>query len=412
MSNQPLQPEKAINDRDGRRPPSARTANPGASAGGVAVDSSRTAAAKEKPIAAQHLGPKRDDTIRRERFDAAELAIVLSHYDIGVIERIKEYPRGSRRAPKVRIETSQGEFLLKRRAPGRENPYRVAFAHRLQLQLAEHRFPVPRLIGTRGDNNSIVQYQGAVYEMFEYVRGDFFNASNRESQYAGFTLARLHRLLGGHEIIYDPPEGSYHAAAGLRTQVAAIPRAVSTVDVTADESILLESCAFLHKAYEEAAAAIEKLGYSQWRKCVVHGDWHPGNLLYRDHKVVAVIDFDSARLEPRISDIANGALQFSMLIGEADSPATWPDGLASERLRAFIRGYDQGAESPLSEAELEALPLLIIEALIAESVVPIAATGSFARLPGAPFLAMIERKVRWLQPRARKLAQFVREGKT
>jgi homoserine kinase type II len=377
----------------------------------VPAATGRLAEGAAKPIAAQHLGPKVDDTIRRERFDAAELAIVLSHYDIGVIERIKEYPRGSRRAPKVRIETSQGEFLLKRRAPGRENPYKVAFAHRLQLQLAEHGFPVPRLLGTRGDNNSIVQYQGAVYEMFEYVRGDFFNSSNRESQYAGFTLARLHRMLGGHEIIYDPPEGSYHAAPGLHAHVAAIPRAVSTVDVNADETELLRISSFLHRAYDEAAAAIEALGYSQWRKVVVHGDWHPGNLLFRDHRVVAVIDFDSARLEPRIADIANGALQFSMLIGEADSPSSWPDGLATERLRAFVRGYDQGAETKLAEAELIALPLLIIEALIAESVVPIATTGSFARLPGAPFLAMIERKVRWLQPRARKLSQFVGESR-
>ncbi len=363
-----------------------------------------------KPIAPQHLGPKRDDTIRRERFDAAELAIVLSHYDIGVIERIKEYPRGSRRAPKVRIETSQGEFLLKRRAPGRENPYRVAFAHRLQLQLAEHGFPVPRLIGTRSDNNSIVQYHDAVYEMFEYVRGDFFNNSNRESQYAGFTLARLHRLLGGHEDIYDPPEGSYHAAPGLPSHVAAIPRAVSTVDVNADEASLVNRCAFLRRAYDEALAGVEALGYSKWPKGVVHGDWHPGNLLYRDRKVVAVIDFDSARLEPRVADLANGALQFSMLIGEAEDPSTWPDGLAMQRLRAFVKGYDQGAETRLTEGEVDAVPLLIIEALIAESVVPIATTGSFARLPGGPFLAMIERKVRWIQPRVKSIAKFIREA--
>ena len=62
----------------------------------------------------------------------------------------------------------------------------------------------------------------------------------------------------------------------------------------------------------------------------------------------------------------------------------------------------------LSEPELKVVPWLIIEALIAESVVPIATTGSFARIPGSPFLSMIERKVRWLAPRAAKLLEFIR----
>ena len=69
----------------------------------------------------------------RHRFDARELAVVLSHYDLGTIETIKSCPLGSRRAPKLRIVTSRGDFLLKRRASGRDDPYRVAFTHSLQL---------------------------------------------------------------------------------------------------------------------------------------------------------------------------------------------------------------------------------------------------------------------------------------
>jgi hypothetical protein len=47
--------------------------------------------------------------------------------------------------------------------------------------------------------------------------------------------------------------------------------------------------------------------------------------------------------------------------------------------------------------ELQALPHLMIEALISEAVLPIAATGSFGRMQGFGFLRMVERKVRWLQ---------------
>jgi homoserine kinase type II len=61
----------------------------------------------------------------------------------------------------------------------------------------------------------------------------------------------------------------------------------------------------------------------------------------------------------------------------------------------------------LSKAELRAIPWLMIEALIAESAIPIAATGSFARMEGFSFLLMIERKVRWLQAHAEQLATIL-----
>ena len=39
----------------------------------------------------------------REKFHTEELVVVMSHYDIGFIQAIREFPRGSRRAPKLRI---------------------------------------------------------------------------------------------------------------------------------------------------------------------------------------------------------------------------------------------------------------------------------------------------------------------
>ena len=91
----------------------------------------------------------------------------------------------------------------------------------------------------------------------------------------------------------------------------------------------------------------------------------------------------------------------------AEDPTTWPEGLDPKRLRTLAAGYDLAAAERISRPELDALPWLIIEALIVESVVPIAATGSFARIPGSVFLAMVERTVKWIRPRAAKIVRFV-----
>jgi homoserine kinase type II len=116
-------------------------------------------------------------------------------------------------------------------------------------------------------------------------------------------------------------------------------------------------------------------------------------MLFRERLVAAVIDYDSARLQQRAIDLANGALQFSIL-GGGDDPAQWPAHLDEGRLRRFLAGYD--SVNVISTAELEALPYLMCEAMIAEAVLPIAATGSFGRMEGFPFLQMIHRKVQWV----------------
>src|ERR1700749_4199026 len=98
------------------------------------------------------------NTGQRETFSPEELAIVMSHFDIGVIDSIVDFPRGSRKAPKLLIVSEQGKFLLKRRAGGRNDPFKVAFSHALQLYLAAKQFPLPHLLGTKKDNNSMLQY--------------------------------------------------------------------------------------------------------------------------------------------------------------------------------------------------------------------------------------------------------------
>src|SRR5438045_4083192 len=108
---------------------------------------------------------------QREKFGAEELAIVLSHFEIGTIDSIVEFPRGSRKAPKLLVVSEKGKFLLKRRARGKDDPFKVAFCHALQMHLAAKQFPLPHLIGTKKDNNSMLQWRSGVYELFEYIPG-------------------------------------------------------------------------------------------------------------------------------------------------------------------------------------------------------------------------------------------------
>jgi len=332
------------------------------------------------------------DNKARQTFSARELAICLSHYDLGIISGIEEFARGSRRAPKVVIDCARGRFLFKRRAKGKDDLAKVAFTHQIQLTLAGQNFPLPHLLGTRDENDSMLVWESNIYEMFEYITGSGYDSSLDATFHAGRILGLYHKLLVNFSSDYRPPTGSYHDAPAIQQ---AIQNTVSSLPMESRPSpeVLTETVEYLKDSYRTCAEEVNKLGLKGWQAQIVHGDWHPGNMLFREGNIVAVIDYDAARLQQRVIDLANGALQFSIL-GGADDPAKWPAYLDRSRFKRFLRGYD--SVNVVSVAELKAVPLLMCEAMTAEAVLPIAATGSFGRLDGFGFLQMVSRKVQWI----------------
>jgi homoserine kinase type II len=252
---------------------------------------------------------------------------------------------------------------------------------------------LPHLIGTKRENNSMLQWRNGVYELFEYIPGQSYPQTLESTFDSGRVLALYHKLLEEFKSEWTPPAGSYHGASVVEQGIKSIMSGLSAASDHGGPDIS-KVLAYLSQSYRQAADQVDKLGIETWPKQIVHADWHPGNMLYRDNHVVAVIDYDSARLLPKIIDIANGALQFS-IIGGDDDVAKWPDYVDQARFKRFLRGYDEVAL--LSQAEIRSMPWLMIEALIAEAVFPIAATGQFGRVDGMPFLLMVQKKIHWLQ---------------
>ena len=336
----------------------------------------------------------------RESFGVEELAIVLSHYDTGPIQAIQELRRGSRRSPKLIVSGLKGVFLLKRRAPGRDDLARVALGHGVQKHLAARGFPVPRLIETVDGGATLLRHGGRIYEVFEFIPGTRYDASLPATAEAGRALALFHKLVADHQATDRHFAPSYHGAGGMTEQLRAI---ASKSSAGKDAK---QTCGMLSDLYAKAASKAESAGLERWPRQIVHGDWHPGNTLFRGQKVVGVIDFDSVRPEARAMDVANGALQFSITMS-GGSLEEWPAQLDESRYKRFCRGYDSVEGCILSTAELQAMPWLMIEALIVEAVAPIAATGMFAGYPGDDFLRMVRRKVEWMAKEHGRLVDLV-----
>lgn len=327
-------------------------------------------------------------------FDEAELAVALSHYDLGVIESITPLVKGSVRSPKVGIVSERGKYLLKRREVAHADVERIRFAHELQQFLRTRGFPAPAVLATRSGRRTFLRLEDFVYELFEFVAGHRFNGSEDQAFDAGRTLARFHEAAAGFRTRSLVPRGDYHDSPAVRAAMLRF----------AEHLIHAEHAALLRRfltVYNDTGRAANDCGMATFPPAVIHADWHPGNMLFRNGEVVAVIDYDSVRVSRRVIDVANGALQFSMLSGQTLDD--WPDHLDLGRARAFVRGYQ--SQTRFVAGEASSLPHLMCEAMIAESVGAVARTGSMGALPGMPFLAVLERKLNWLTTHCEELVR-------
>jgi len=334
-------------------------------------------------------------------FSSEELAQVLSHYDIGVIHQVKPLSAGSRRVPKVVVSSEKGKFLLKRRAKGKDNPYHVAFAHAIQTHLAEKEFPVASLIATCDEHNTVLQINNHVYEFFKFVAGVRYDGTAEATIDAGRQLANFHRYLADFAEQWKPPKGSFHDSSTVRRYLK-----TTGIEKTArPNGQLQEAVEALMTLYNSSSVRVNELGFDSWPEQIVHGDWHPGNMLFSKHKkLVAVLDFDSVKTAPMVTDLANAMLQFS-IVGNRPNPADWPDYLDQAKALQFLNGYREVID--LDKSELNCLLDLMIETMIAEAILPVAATGFFGNLSGADFLKMIRRKAEWIDKNRKKLTEAI-----
>jgi len=333
-------------------------------------------------------------------FSTDELVKVLSHYDIGVIQNVKSLSAGNKRAPKVVVISEQGKFLLKRRPRGKDDLYRVAFAHAVQSHLAKSNFPITAIITTRDENNTILQLDHHIYELFKFVSGIRYDGSAEAVADTGRQLANFHRCLADFAHEWKPLRGSFHDASTVRRHL----KTVGTDKVAGVSRELQKVAEKLMVLYNNSSIRVNELGFDSWPEQVVHGDWHPGNMLFAEKKLIAVLDFDSARLSPPVTDLANGMLQFS-IIGGRPNPADWPDYFDEQKLTQFLNGYQDITK--LDENKLRSLVDLMLETMIAEAVLPVAATGFFGNLSGLDFLKMIRRKADWLKKNRSKLTKEI-----
>lgn len=326
--------------------------------------------------AARPHGPGAPDG--RERFTQRELDEVLGRYELGAVGSVREVPLGTPASPKAVIGCARGTMLLKRRARGVDAPEMVAFSHEVLLGCLAAGVCVPPLVGTRDQNNSMVQIDDRIYELFVYIEGNTDPRTVASAHGAGALLGELHNAMDTVR------------AAGLGWAAPVEAAVIDPSRVDRARGVDNEIAGAVRGVLTRAAAHTGTGGGGGAEKSLVHGDWHPGNLVFRGDEPVAVCDFDNARSGSRTREVAQGLVQFSLTRGAGGEPLErWPAEADLERVAAHWRGYREVTRSPVDiPAAVGLMPGVLLDEVLGGGV-------------GDPRTVwMVLRKAQWLEDHA------------
>ncbi|HJV56039.1 MAG TPA: phosphotransferase [Methylomirabilota bacterium] len=214
--------------------------------------------------------------------------------------------QGGQSNPTYRLSSPGGEYVLRRKPPGKLLPsaHAVDREYRIMTALAPTRVPVPRTYALCGDDAVI----GTAFFIMEWVRGRVvadpllpgMSPPDRGRVYDSMNevLATLHQVdLEATGLTDYGRPGSYFARQIHRW----------TVQYRASETERIE-------AMEQLIAWLPEHVPAEERATVVHGDFRPGNLILHptEPRVVAVLDWELSTLGSPLADLAYNCMPYHL----------------------------------------------------------------------------------------------------
>ncbi len=280
--------------------------------------------------------------------------------------------------PVVEID---GRRYLVRWQPPELTESDLRFRHAFMAHLRDARLPVPGLLA-RPDGTTHVIADNGIYEVQQWLDGRQFATEDATSEAdleaAARMLGKLHQASAGFQ--WQPhrwPEN--RSADGLARSYTALIR--QAADNSAMSDAMANGLVRIAEACEgRREAAIQALTVEPAPPQLhIHGDYQAHNLRFGTPEVSAIYDFDAARWESRLLELAYSLLYFTGVRWDDASSPTPPlvdDGLDILRVHRYLGAY--GREAPPAEGESQLLadalalvfPIVVVNGVAEDLVFP------------------------------------------
>jgi Ser/Thr protein kinase RdoA (MazF antagonist) len=228
--------------------------------------------------------------------------IIRDHYDLGTVERPEQLlDAHQRRHRKLVVKTSAGKFLVKTYKCDPRVLDALRFQHRLSDHLLGNGLPVAQ-IQRASNGKGIVEMGTWALELQRFVEGEPMQVG---SETLGTSAAALGKF---HHICRDFPRPPRDAQMWRFSEVprAAFEKFFGLAIKCGDEARVVKCCNEIALFLREAAKQLSLEARDKFETGLIHGDWHGGNLLFKDNKLVAIVDLEFAGDGCFLEDMAYG----------------------------------------------------------------------------------------------------------
>jgi homoserine kinase type II len=276
-----------------------------------------------------------------------ELARVLTRYNLGELKAARRVERGFVNENWV-VETARARYFLKRRHPHLRQPDVIRAQHALIARLLQSGFPAPAVL-RNASGETLTVLDGEFYEIHGYIEGQPYDHDRRAHlEEAAVTLGRYHVHVQGFADRAMHARGELYSPTILRTNLTDLAEAWR-LD-RGPQSVQAVRQLEAHAA-ELAAGFVQ---HGALPHLVIHGDYYPGNLLFDGDCIVGVVDYDKARWQPRVAELAEALIYFASPRPGHLKHLVYPGTLQWEPFTRFLHHYAHAVVP--EECEARALP--------------------------------------------------------
>jgi homoserine kinase type II len=263
-----------------------------------------------------------------------ELVRVLGHYALGGLKAARRTKHGFVNDNWI-VDTERGRYFLKRRHPRLRWPDLVRVQHDLVEWLRQAGLLVPAVVPTATGETLLVR-GGEFYEIHAYIEGEPYSHDRpAHLEEAALILAHYHTHVEGFapQVLCD--QGELYSPAVLSTILGHLTGAWQ-LDREPD---LAQAARQLEAQAADLAACFAGHGALPHR--VIHGDYYAGNLLFDGDRIIGIVDYDKARWQPRVVELAEALIYFASPRPGHLKHLVYPGFLNEEPFARFLQTYLQ-----------------------------------------------------------------------
>lgn len=207
---------------------------------------------------------------------------------------------------KIILYTSRGDVFLKEKPQYCSDELSLKRSAHFQEYASSELDVVPQVLMTK-EGDYYTSWKGKQYFLAEYKKGRPYNGSRKDLSSMIDALGALQHCGVAYHAKYRNQRPEEHSVFESPDVAKGILSAEDKAETEDDKSVL-QDILLLYKNLCAEYASLPKENYS-----IAHGDFILFNLIFNEAGVVAINDFDNAKVLPRIHDMGELLVSASLL---------------------------------------------------------------------------------------------------